>query len=351
MWHQYLVYTVGRQQGNWIFPYSWAADQERLQAYENKFLCFFHLIVLMLKVLGIKAADLDKIYTLHNVWRWFNRNLLGVDYISTELTQTKSLPAQATESQSAGCLSQRIPKAATGKRREQLASLWHLTGISIPWVPASVAQRCGSYSGRDPDCTLDAPIPPNAYDPPLMVFTMWGCMLLSTSFSLLFLTHKHCCTQSASANESPLVDNPMCLKTESQHADFAWADVECDMPYFLDCHTSLCWTVTLLLEMQLTPYVTLLMESWDCMTQYLQLAGSRQVSIRPPSYQSSWMMTCLWENRQISITDSYKVGVTLDWYELKLNSLDNLWCRPLIPNYTEIHSLVLDVNMQTDGWK
>jgi hypothetical protein len=59
------------------------------------------------------------------------------------------------------------------------------------------------------------------------------------SISPLFLTHKHCHIQPVSADELLLVDSPLCPKTEAQHADLAWADVECDMPHFLDCHTSL----------------------------------------------------------------------------------------------------------------
>jgi hypothetical protein len=40
----------------------------------------------------------------------------------------------------------------------------------------------------------------------------------------------------ASADESPLVDRPLCPKPESQHALHAWIALECDTLYFLDCH-------------------------------------------------------------------------------------------------------------------
>jgi hypothetical protein len=135
-------------------------------------------------------------------------------------------------------------------------NLFHLsmTGIRIPWVPASVAQICGSHRVRGPDCTLDAPVPPNAN----AASWSWSWSLceimryraiVCTSLSPLFLTYKHCCTWPAFAHESPLVNSSLWQKTESQQADPAWTDVECDMPYFVCYHMPLCWTVTLMLMM------------------------------------------------------------------------------------------------------
>jgi hypothetical protein len=168
------------------------------------------------------------------------------------------------------------------KSHEQLVSLKHLPRINIPWVSASVAQRCGSHKDYT-DYTSDAPFPPNACAAPWS----WWCSLhdgvhysatVCTSLSLLFLIHKHCHTRPASANESLL----LCPRTKSQHTDLAWLTVEFDTPYFLDWHMSLHWTVTLALVMQLTPYPTLLIESWYCMTLYSWLEHSGQVSIEPP---------------------------------------------------------------------
>jgi hypothetical protein len=55
----------------------------------------------------------------------------------------------------------------------------------------------------------------------------WWCSIYEgrsvfTSLSPLFLTHKHCHTWPASANESLLVDSTLHPKTESQHINLSW---------------------------------------------------------------------------------------------------------------------------------
>jgi hypothetical protein len=82
----------------------------------------------------------------------------------------------------------------------------------------------------------------------LMVFATWesalSCTSLHQSFIVVF-TQTHCRTRPAFADESPLVDSSLRPKTDSQHADLAWTDVECDTPYFLDFCTSFLWTVVI----------------------------------------------------------------------------------------------------------
>jgi hypothetical protein len=174
-----------------------------------------------------------------------------------------------SELPNAGCLSWRIPKAVSGKSQEQLVSLEHPTEIIVLWVPASVAEICGSHRGWDPSSMPDAQVFSNTctlpwlYQPLTVNLGETVCTILS-----LFLTQKHCHTRPAFADESPLVDSPLCPKTVSQHTGLAWADVEYDVPYFLECHISFRWSRTNSCNATNWPYLTLLMETWDWMTQY-----------------------------------------------------------------------------------
>jgi hypothetical protein len=62
---------------------------------------------------------------------------------------------------------------------------------------------------------------------------MHYCAAVCTSHLPLFLSHKRCRTWPASTDVSQLVDSPLHPKTESQHTDLTWTDVECDTPYFI----------------------------------------------------------------------------------------------------------------------
>jgi hypothetical protein len=83
----------------------------------------------------------------------------------------------------------------------------------------------------------------------LMVFTAWGCVLLCRClqqfFTIVFDT-------SIPIYDVHPMKNGWWLTPESWHIYLAWMDVEYDRLYFLDCHMSLCWTVTQTLMMKLT---------------------------------------------------------------------------------------------------
>jgi hypothetical protein len=92
------------------------------------------------------------------------------------------------------------------------------------------------------------------------VHYMTACIIMQEDDSTSQIPWMHCHTHPVST-ESPLVDSPLHPKTELKHAELASTDVECDMIYFLDCHTSFHLTVTLTLVMQLTHISTFLMKS------------------------------------------------------------------------------------------
>jgi hypothetical protein len=112
--------------------------------------------------------------------------------ISVELTQSHHSHSDIhpTEWPSAGCLPQRIPKAAAGKCCKQLILLEHLIVPGIPWMPASVAHRCRNHGGGGLDCL------PRAWSTSQHIYCtlVWWCFLLEcktvcTNLSLIFLMH------------------------------------------------------------------------------------------------------------------------------------------------------------------
>lgn len=133
-------------------------------------------------------------------------------------------------------------------------SHWNLLRLSACYGDLDMwkvqEERSGLYA--------DAPVPPNACAAPWS----WCHMLhegnLSTPVFHHCFWHKHCHTWHALGNESPVVNSSLYQKMKSQHADLSWMDVECDMSYFLDCCTSLRWTVAIMSVMQLSLYLLLM---------------------------------------------------------------------------------------------
>jgi hypothetical protein len=172
---------------------------------------------------------------------WFNRNSPEVDYKFTELTQIPS------ESPSAGGLSRRILNAAAGNSlfhlsvRLESASLERLS----QWPRVAQRVRTGLYTGSSSTsqrmrCTLVLRCSLREGETVCTVFhrcfwhTSTAVLGLRPPMNLHWLT-------------------ALCgPKSESQHADLAWTDVECYTPYFLNCRTSLRWPTALTLIMQLT---------------------------------------------------------------------------------------------------